>query len=107
MYIQIEGGALFTFAGLYEIWQPQGAEPLWSCTIITTTPNELMQPIHDRMPAILPKTLYDAWLDPELTDVIELQKMLQPFDAGKMSAYPVSPHVNKSAHDDRQCIIPI
>lgn len=107
MYIQVEDGEIFTFAGLYEIWQPPGEEPLWTCTIVTTNPNELMKPIHNRMPVILPQDFYDAWLDPDLADVAELQKMLQPFDAVKMNVYPVSPHVNKPANDDELCIAPL
>jgi putative SOS response-associated peptidase YedK len=106
IYIQVQQGELFTLAGLYEIWQPQGRDPLRTCTIITTAPNDLIRPIHDRMPVILPAACRDSWLDPQLTDVIELSKMLQPFDAAKMNAYPVTRHVNSPANDDQRCIDP-
>jgi putative SOS response-associated peptidase YedK len=75
-----------------------------TCTIITTEPNELMRPIHDRMPVILPEEFHDRWLDPDLTDKDELQAMLQPFDAGRMEAYAVSPWVNSPTHDDPRCV---
>jgi len=106
VYIQVRQGELFTLAGLYEIWQPQGRQPLRTCTIITTTPNELIRPIHDRMPVILPASCRDSWLDPELTDVIELGKMLQPFDAALMNTYPVTRQVNSPANNDQRCIEP-
>jgi putative SOS response-associated peptidase YedK len=104
MYVQVDRGEPFAFAGLYEVWHPDGDDELVSCTIITTTPNKLMRPIHDRMPVILPEEQYDRWLDPDRADKVQLQKMLTPFDATRMDAYPVSKHVNSPGNDDAKCV---
>lgn len=61
-----------------------------SCTIITTKPNDLLKPVHDRMPVILDKDGVQAWLDPEVTEKDHLQSLLMPFDSEKMKCYPVS-----------------
>ena len=94
----------FAFAGLWDRWLPPGGEPLESCTIVTTTPNELLAEIHDRMPVILPPEAYGPWLDPAHRDTEGLQRLLQPFPASLMRAYPVSPRVNSPRNDDRGCI---
>jgi len=63
LFIHLNPERSFGFAGLYETWTPPLGEPLTTCTIITTEPNELVKPIHDRMPVILPKSAEDFWLD--------------------------------------------
>ncbi len=78
-----------------------------SCTILTTGPNELMKPIHDRVPVILPDDVYGRWLDPEFTDKDELQEILRPFDAKRMDAHPVSRLVNLPSTDDERCVRPL
>ena len=65
-----------------------------SCSIITTVANSLIEPIHDRMPVILPPDLYSDWMNPTNQDTGELKEYLLPFDSGLMKAYPVSPLVN-------------
>jgi putative SOS response-associated peptidase YedK len=69
-------------------------EPIESCTILITDPNDLMQPIHDRMPVIIPAAQYDLWLDPRCQDVDKVTKMLRPFSSEEMMAYPISTLVN-------------
>ena len=64
MWIGLRSKRPFAFAGLWEHWTPAEGESLETCTIITTEPNELMRPIHNRMPAILAPTAYDQWIDP-------------------------------------------
>ena len=81
-------GEVFALAGLWEDWERNG-EVIQSCTILTTEANELMRPLHDRMPVILPPETYDRWLDPTV-DVRTLQELLRPFPAEKMNARPVS-----------------
>jgi putative SOS response-associated peptidase YedK len=72
----------FAFAGLWDNWRaPQGAT-LETCTILTTTPNQLLADIHDRMPVILPCASYDLWLDPGFRDLAATTEMLKPYDAG-------------------------
>jgi putative SOS response-associated peptidase YedK len=93
----------FAFAGLWERWA-RGDEPVESCTIITTEANELMQPIHDRMPVIVPCSAYDLWLDPTVKDLSRLETLLSPDPELELEAYPVSTLVNSPAHDERRCI---
>ncbi|HEY4376435.1 MAG TPA: SOS response-associated peptidase, partial [Acidimicrobiales bacterium] len=76
------------FAGLWEIWRGptrRGPELLRSCTIITTTPNEVLAPIHDRMPVLLPATAWDAWLDPATDDLDALGALLGPAPSGLLT----------------------
>ena len=68
-YIKLRDGEPFAFAGLWDRWQPADGQPLETCTILTTTPNEVVQRIHDRMPVILPSSAYSVWLDPTVRDV--------------------------------------
>ena len=64
------------------------------------------QPIHDRMPVILPSSAYSLWLDPTVRDVDPLQALLTPYPAEEMIAYPVSTRVNNPAYDSPECIEP-
>jgi len=90
----------FAFAGLWEAWRdPATQEQVSTCSIITTTPNELTAPIHDRMPVILPMDRRAAWLDPATTPE-QLQAFLVPFDAARMEAYPISARVGSPKNDD-------
>lgn len=93
----------FAIAGLYEIWSG-GGERLATCTLITTTPNALMAPIHDRMPVILEEKDWGTWLAPGDEDAEARQDLLKPCAPDTMHAFPVSTHVNSPAHDDPDCI---
>jgi putative SOS response-associated peptidase YedK len=92
---------MFAFAGVWERW----GDELETCAIITTAPNAVMKPIHDRMPAILSGAAVDEWLDPASAPE-RLSAMLGPSDPSGMRAFPVSRHVNSPAHDDPNCLIP-
>ncbi len=92
-YVRLDSGAPFAFAGLWELWRPEET-PILSCTIITTEPNDLLRPIHNRMPVILPPTAYRRWLAPEEQPPAALQGLLRPYPAEEMVAYPVSTRVN-------------
>ena len=98
----LESGKPFAFAGLWEHWHHED-QTIESCTIITTTANELMEPLHDRMPVILPPSRYDHWIDPK-ADRSDLEKMLQPYPADEMSAFPVSTVVNNPRNDKPECV---
>ena len=74
-----------------------------SCTILTTDANELMRPIHNRMPVILPRDDYAQWVDPSLQDREALQPLLRPFPPEEMAAYPVSAFVNAPRNEGPQC----
>ena len=104
MYIALKSGTPFAFAGLWESWHSPEGQSIQSCTIITTEPNDLMAPIHNRMPATLPANAYDRWLDPaERTD---LQDLLVPYSAQEMIAHPVSTLVNSPINDTPDCLKP-
>jgi putative SOS response-associated peptidase YedK len=80
---------------------------LETCAILTTMPNELLQPIHDRMPVILPSDAYTVWLDPAMRNVEPVQALLTPYPAEEMTAYPVSTRVNNPAYDAPECLAPL
>ncbi len=106
MYIREGDGGLMSLAGLWEVWQSADGGLLETCTILTTTPNDLMEPIHDRMPLILEPADYDMWLLPE-TPLDQLNHLLRPFDPAQLLAYPVSTAVNKPQNDTPDIIEPV
>lgn len=93
----------FAFAGLWERWEGE-SERIESCTIVVTEANELVKPIHDRMPVILHPADYEVWLDPACEDKETLQGMLSPFPSAELEAYPVSPMVNNPKNDVEDCV---
>jgi putative SOS response-associated peptidase YedK len=93
-YIRMKGGCLFAFAGLYDAWHDAAGGALATCTVITVPPNEIVRPIHDRMPAILHQKDEDRWLSHEPLAAADLSGMLAPYPAIGMEAYPVSNAVN-------------
>jgi len=101
--IQMRDGSPFSFAGLWERWE-KGEAPVETFTIITGEPNSLAAEIHNRMPVILDRDDYDAWLT--ATDTAIPQAMLQPFPAQLMTAFPVSKRVNSPKNDDAELITP-
>jgi putative SOS response-associated peptidase YedK len=105
--IQMAGGGLFAIAGLWEHWQSPDGSEIESCTLLTTGPNELLQPVHNRMPVILAEEDFDLWLDPGAQHPGEVQPLLRPYPADQMSFYPVSTHVNNPRNEDPQCIEPL
>lgn len=105
-YIRMRDGRPFAFAGLWERWS-RGAEPIESCTLITTTPNDVLCSIHDRMPVILEPADYDRWLDRSHTNAEELMALLQPYAPEAMECYPVSLLVNNPRHEEPGCIEPV
>jgi putative SOS response-associated peptidase YedK len=107
MWIGLRSQQPFAFAGLCEHWTPAEGEPLETCTIITTEPNDLMAPIHNRMPVILSPTSYDQWLDPTFQQVASLNALLRPYPSTALTAYPVSTLVNNPRHDVPQCLEPV
>lgn len=105
-YIRLKSGEPFAFAGLWENWNAPDGSQVLSCAIITTAPNALMEPIHNRMPVILPPAAYDRWLESDEQNPAALQNLLQPFPAQAMIAYPVSSLVNRPENDVAACIQP-
>lgn len=93
---------LFAFAGLWEYWEHAG-ETLYSCTIITTAANALMQPIHERMPVIVAQLDYRQWLDSQQTSA-NLQQLLEKDAYAGMVLKPISNWINNPQHDGVKCL---
>jgi putative SOS response-associated peptidase YedK len=104
---EVVDGAVFAFAGLWDCWQSADGEAIETCTILTTTPNELLADVHDRMPVILAADQYDRWLDPSMQDAPSAVSLLRPYDPKLMRRYPVSPRVNVVVNDDPECSAPV
>jgi putative SOS response-associated peptidase YedK len=106
--IAMKDRGLFGFAGLWERWKDRASgEVVRSFSIITTTPNEVCSPIHDRMPVILDPESYARWLGEEPTEPVRLLGMLKPFPAERMEAFPVGPRVGNVKNDDPALIEPL
>lgn len=105
MYMRLQDGEAFAFAGLYELWKSPEGQDVRSCTLVTCEPNALLQTIHNRMPVILPRDAEAEWLD-ATTPVIALMAMLKPYPAERMQAVAVSKRVNNPANDDASVIVP-
>jgi putative SOS response-associated peptidase YedK len=106
-YIRLRDGRPFAFAGLWEHWERPDVPPLDTCTILTTTSNDLVGGIHHRMPVILAPGDYDLWLDPGIQEVQRPQPLLCPYPAEEMTADPVSTRANNPANDSPECLEPV
>ncbi len=110
LHIKMRSSELFAFAGLWDEWRPKGdkeSTPLRTCTLITSTPNELISHMHHRVAVILNPEFEEAWLDPDLDDADELLQMLKPYESEALEMYPVSRRVNAPAFDEESCIAPV
>jgi putative SOS response-associated peptidase YedK len=99
-YIRLKNDPVMGFAGLWDIWTNPEGERIESCTIITTAANEVIQPLHDRMPLIIAPDDYGVWLTTNVDGVLEVMGM--PSSA-QLESYPVSTRVNKPGNDDPGC----
>ena len=99
-FIHPADGGVLAMAGLYEIWRDPTREDddparfSWTCTVLTTTAEDAVGHIHDRMPLLVEPERYAAWLDPSVSAVDELTRLLVPAAPGRLEAYPVSTLVN-------------
>jgi putative SOS response-associated peptidase YedK len=96
---------LLAIGGLWDAWERDGRR-LETCTLLTTTPNELIAPIHDRMPVLLDRERFAEWLDPRQQDPRGLAALMQPYPAERLLAHPVSTRVNRPTVDDPACLAP-
>ena len=101
--IRLKEEDLFAFAGLYDVWRDREGNELYSYTIITTPPNDLVAPIHNRMPVILEQEDEQVWLDNE-ADSARLLALLVAYPADEMEAYPVSRAVNSPANEGAELL---
>lgn len=108
MRIHYEDGRLFAFAGLWDRWEDPEHPGAFvdSCTILTTPPNDLLRPIHDRMPAILDPADYALWLDPSVDDPARITPLLHAAPAKDLVVTPVGRRVNNPKVDDARCAEP-
>jgi putative SOS response-associated peptidase YedK len=105
--VRARDGKPFAFAGLWDRWSGGAGDPIESCTIVTTDANDLLRPVHDRMPVILPPPDVSLWLDPDVRLYAELESLLDPIPSESVELTPVSPRVNRIQNDDSGCIEPL
>jgi putative SOS response-associated peptidase YedK len=104
MRIKLKSEELFAMAGLWENWKSPDGKSIFSCTVITTTPNNLVEDIHDRMPVILRPEDEKIWLDPSIPDTRLLDPLLVPLNENLMEVYEVSPLVNSPKNNSIELI---
>ena len=100
----------FAMAGLWESWRDKAdpqSQPVETCTVITTSANPFMSPLHDRMPVILDESEQQLWLDPEIAGRETLESLLKPYDKDGFRMYPVSRFVNKAGNESEECVTEI
>ncbi|MFQ5889595.1 MAG: SOS response-associated peptidase [Gemmatimonadota bacterium] len=105
-YVRLRDGSPFAFAGLWERWWGPAGSALDSCTIVTTRANDLLRPLHDRMPVILTPEQGAGWLDREGRPK-ELKALLRPVPDDALVFYPVGTQVNRTEFDAPECIAPL
>jgi putative SOS response-associated peptidase YedK len=105
--LEVNEGEVFAFAGLWDGWKDANGNWVKTCSILTTTPNAVTAPVHDRMPVILDSDSYDLWLDPGMNDGATVSELLKPYNARFMRCYAISSRVNYVVNDDEECSRPI
>jgi putative SOS response-associated peptidase YedK len=95
----------FAFAGIWEVWRTPDGEDVKTFSIITTEPNQLMKPLHNRMPVIMKQENEGKWL--QEIDVSEAQKMLESYPVENLEAYPISTLVNSPRNNSEEIIKPL
>jgi putative SOS response-associated peptidase YedK len=104
MRIKLKSEELFAMAGLWENWKSPEGKSIFSCTVITTSPNKLVGDIHDRMPVILRPKDEKIWLDTSINDTNRLEKLMVPIDEDLMEVYEVSSLVNSPKNNSIELI---
>ena len=107
MRITLKSREPFAFAGLWDTWRDPKGDIVSSCTIITTAANDLLSPIHDRMPVILPRGLESFWLDHHIQDHVALSDVLAPYPSAAMEAFEVSSLVNSPSNNGPEVLAPV
>ena len=104
MRVAMRSAEPFAFAGIWSMWKDPEGNSIPTCAIITTSANDLLMPIHHRMPVVLPREMEGLWLDRSVEDPGELRSGLTPYPDAAMEAYEVSTLVNSVANDGRELI---
>ena len=105
-HIAFADQTVFAIAGLFERWRAEDGSWLESCVLLTVPPNATIQPLHDRMPAILPRSAWAPWLDPEQRDPARALELLVPWVGEPLEARRVGTQVNRPEHDSPDCLAP-
>lgn len=105
-FFQMRDESPFVFAGLWERWRSVDGVELETCSLITTTPNDVVRPLHDRMPVILRGEKIETWLDPTIADPASLEPLLAPLPDNVLKGTPVSARVNSVRNDGPECLEP-
>lgn len=106
-FIRLRAHKPFGFAGLFDIWTSSKGEKTKSCTIVTTESNELLKPVHSRMPVIIPKDDEPLWLNSAIQDKMQLLSILKPYPSNDMECCKVSHSVNSPLNNSPDCIKPV
>ena len=106
-FIHLRDDRPFAFAGMWEAWESPDHSMLETCTLITTEPNEVMRPIHNRMPVILSPDAYATWLNPAIQEPRRLASLLVPYSGNALQAHAVGSFVNTPSNDSPRCIEPV
>jgi putative SOS response-associated peptidase YedK len=107
MWVYLKTKEPFAFAGLWDEWRKPDGKKVESFTIITTEPNDLIEPIHNRMPVILQPEDEEQWLDASRTSFAKARSLLKSLPADLMDAHDVSTIVNSAKYDGPDCIRPV
>jgi putative SOS response-associated peptidase YedK len=107
MYIRLSSHQPFAFAGLWDVWRDPAGTPLYTCTILTTTANSLLSPLHHRMPVMLDPTAEAIWVDRSVVASQELLAWLTPYASENLAAYAVSQLINSPHNNSPECIVPV
>ena len=107
VYITMKDERPIGFAGLYSDWRPPEGETIRTCTIVTTEPNDIIKPIHNRMPAIIRPDDREQWLNPAEQDTEKLSSLLTPYPSNELDAWEVSRAVNSPANNEPKNIRPV
>ncbi len=105
-YFYLNGQKPFAFAGLWDTWKSHENQIINSCTMITTSPNQVVAEIHNRMPVILQKNIIPAWLDTDIHNENKLSEWLKPYPPEEFKCHDVSKYVNSPVNDSPKCIVP-
>ena len=101
--VRRKGGGPIAFAGLWETWMGPNGEEMETASIVTTSANRMLAPLHDRMPVIVPPADFAGWLDPARQDPKQIVHFLRPYAAEETAYYPVSTLVNNPRVEDARC----
>ncbi|MEM7678222.1 MAG: SOS response-associated peptidase, partial [Myxococcota bacterium] len=105
-HIRLKSAEIFAMAGVWQRWQDSNGQTIQTCAIITTSANDIVRPIHDRMPVILQPADHSVWLDASAREEA-LAPLLMPHSALAMEAVPIDPWVNSVKHDDPRCLLEV